>query len=226
MFQKIFGVLLIAVLAGCANTAPDARSVVIASESTTSMVDFRDVREYPGHVTCGSYQVTSRWGESSGFSNFIVVGDKLKQQPNQQDTVVFCNDNPREAFEEEFGIMPADKSNPGLTKFRRDFTTLEAALTAYKADTKYFPSPEEGLKILVLGANDTPTGKYRPGGYLKEIPLDYWGRNYIYEPSRWGGIKQYYTIETLGADGERGGKGTDADISSKLIPFLLYLDSL
>lgn len=226
MFQKIFGVLLILVLTGCASTAPDARSVVIANEAKTSMIDFRDVREYPGNVTCGSYQVTSKWGDNEGFKNFVVVGDTLKQRPNRQEIVVYCSEDPRTAFEQESGVIPADKSNSALTKFRQDFTKLDAALTAYKADTKSFPLPEQGLSILVMDAGGAPMGNYRPGGYLKEIPLDYWGRSYIYEPSRWGGIKQTYTLETLGADGVRGGRGPDADISSKLIPLLLYLDSL
>ena len=226
MFQKIFGVLLISVLTGCASTAPDARSVVIASEAKTSMVDFRNIREYQGNVTCGSYQVTSKWGESDGFRDFLVVGGQLKQRPNQQETTVFCTDHPKEAFEKEFGISPADNNNKGLQKFRKDLNTLELALSEYKADRGKFPTADQGLLALVLDSDTETTDKYRQGGYLNELPTDFWGRDYLYEPTRWGGVKLDYTIQTLGADGLRGGTGQNADISRKLIGYLEHLDSI
>lgn len=226
MLRKITTILLSAgLLVACASPMPDAKSIVVANEGKTSMVDFREVEEFPGSVTCGTYQVTSKWGESDGYQDFLVIGEQLRRRPNAEEKAIYCSDNPRQAFENIFGIIPSDKSNPGLAKFRKDLKVLETALISYKADTGKFPSVDKGLTALQENteSGDSESPKDR---YLNPVPSDLWGYPYVYEPSRWGGVKLAFTISTLGADGSKGGTGENADISSKLIPYLEHLDSL
>lgn len=54
------------------------------------------------------------------------------------------------------------------------------------------------------------SGDYPPGGYLKEIPKDEWGRDFIYKA--WVGDKSHTILLSWGADGEAGGEGIDADL--------------
>jgi len=89
----------------------------------------------------------------------------------------------------------------------RDF---EQALELYKLDVGRFPRSEEGLEALVRA----PSGaKGWNGPYLKksELPDDPWGNPFAYRyPGQNGGID----IVSLGADGQPGGQGEDADISN------------
>ena len=89
----------------------------------------------------------------------------------------------------------------------RDF---EQALELYKLDVGRFPRSEEGLEALVRA----PSGaKGWNGPYLKksELPDDPWGNPFTYRyPGQNGGID----IVSLGADGQPGGQGEDADISN------------
>ena len=88
--------------------------------------------------------------------------------------------------------------------------SLTTALDLYALDTGQFPSSPEGLEALMQ----------RPGGvtswngpYLKGnvVPKDPWGRPYIY---RTPGQHGAYDILSYGADGQEGGTGAAADITS------------
>lgn len=100
-----------------------------------------------------------------------------------------------------------------VTKAQHDIRTIESALEMYKLDNYTYPSSEQGLRSLV----DRPTGAPEPrnwkaGGYLKKLPKDPWGNDYIYMgPQDTGGRVQ---IVSLGADGQTGGDGLAADISN------------
>ncbi|MDQ2696258.1 MAG: type II secretion system protein GspG, partial [Pseudomonadota bacterium] len=49
------------------------------------------------------------------------------------------------------------------------------------------------------------------GGYVAKLPKDPWGNEYQYlSPGQQGAIDIY----SLGADGQLGGEGTDADIGN------------
>ena len=228
MTKLPLALLTLSLLAACASTppVPDAKSVVIANEAKTSMVDFRDLREYPGNVTCGSYQVTSKWGESDGFKPFVVKGENLLPRATREDIAIYCNEDPRASFETIYGIIPSDKSNLALKQFTADFGAIDAALADFKKDFKRYPLPEEGLaslsdKTLQQSAPGTETRRY-----LDSVPRDFWGRDYLYKPSPWGGLRQTYELVTLGANASAGGTGENADISSTLLPYLEHLDSL
>ena len=89
----------------------------------------------------------------------------------------------------------ADKAK--VTAARVQIEGFEAALVQYHADNGVFPTQEQGLEAL------------RP--YLKkDVPLDPWKHPYIYKfPGEHG---EEPDILSLGADGQPGGEGTNADI--------------
>jgi general secretion pathway protein G len=88
--------------------------------------------------------------------------------------------------------------------------SLASALDLYFLDTGRYPSSSEGLGALVQKSG-TAIGWNGP--YLKgnTIPNDPWGRPYQY---RSPGQSTAYDIVSLGADGQEGGTGVSADITS------------
>lgn len=88
-------------------------------------------------------------------------------------------------------------------------------LKLYQMDTGRLPTREQGLAALCeKPVTDPVPEKYREGGYLesKTVPLDPWGREYVYLVPGSGG--KPYEIVCYGADGEPGGEGEDVDLSS------------
>lgn len=98
------------------------------------------------------------------------------------------------------------------TKAQIQIRSFEEALASFKLDNGFFPSTEQGLQALV---EKPRTGKipshYRDKGYIKKIPNDPWGSQYIYLSP---GIHDDYDIISYGPDGASGGDGDDADINS------------
>ena len=96
------------------------------------------------------------------------------------------------------------------TAARSQIDSFMTALGAYKLDTGTFPTTEQGLQALRVapdGVNQW-AGPYLP----KEIPMDPWGRPYLYKyPGEHGDEPD---LISLGADGEPGGEGNNADIVS------------
>jgi general secretion pathway protein G len=82
------------------------------------------------------------------------------------------------------------------------------AVERYREDCREYPSARDGLNALVVD----PGVERWSGPYLRQnIPLDPWGRPYIYLLSA-GSAPE---ILSYGADGKPGGEGFDADISSR-----------
>lgn len=100
-----------------------------------------------------------------------------------------------------------------ITKAQLDIKGLEESLGMFKLDNGFFPTTEQGLSALV---NIPTTGripaKFPEGGYLKKVPVDPWGGQYIYLSP--GLHNSDYDLISYGADGESGGEGVDADINS------------
>jgi general secretion pathway protein G len=87
--------------------------------------------------------------------------------------------------------------------------TLEQAMEMYRLDNFNYPSGGDGLKALVSSPAGAQQGRYRPGGYIKNLPNDPWGRPYqLSVPGRNGP----FDIYSLGADGAPGGEAENADI--------------
>lgn len=84
------------------------------------------------------------------------------------------------------------------------------ALGSYKLDTGNFPTTDQGLKALLVKPDgaDQWAGPYLP----KDVPLDPWGHAYLYKfPGEHGDQPD---LVSLGADGQPGGEGNNADIES------------
>lgn len=96
------------------------------------------------------------------------------------------------------------------TAAKTDINTLGQALKRYKLDNQRYPSTEQGLDALVRKPTigSTPPN-WKP--YLDKLPADPWGRPYQYLNP---GVRAEIDVFSLGADGQPGGEGKDADIGS------------
>jgi general secretion pathway protein G len=98
-----------------------------------------------------------------------------------------------------------------VTKARADIATLENAMEQYRLDNLTYPNAADGLAAL----RSAPAGladpsRYRPGGYVRNLPEDPWGRPYqLAVPGRNGAP---FSVYSLGADGAPGGENENADI--------------
>lgn len=61
-----------------------------------------------------------------------------------------------------------------------DIQQLEAALDMYKLRNGFYPTTEQGLQALVVAATSQPAPRVFPeGGFIKRLPKDPWGEDYI-----------------------------------------------
>jgi general secretion pathway protein G len=99
-----------------------------------------------------------------------------------------------------------------VQKVYADFKAIETALKIYRLDNYVYPTTEQGLEALVEASSLDPQPRnFKAGGYLQEVPLDPWGRPYIYlSPGEHGEVDIY----SLGLDGVSGGEGQNADIGN------------
>ena len=100
------------------------------------------------------------------------------------------------------------KSEMAVAKAQID--ALEKALDQYRLDTGSYPNSELGLKALV---ERPPNEQKWAGPYLrKAVPLDPWGKPYLYKVP---GEKGDFDLVSYGKDGQPGGIGEAADISNR-----------
>jgi general secretion pathway protein G len=84
------------------------------------------------------------------------------------------------------------------------------ALKLYKLDNQRYPSSEQGLQALVAKPTvGSIPANWKP--YLDKLPNDPWGHPYQYANP---GVKGEIDVYSLGADGQPGGDGKNADIGS------------
>lgn len=96
------------------------------------------------------------------------------------------------------------------TAARTDVNNLMQALKLYKLDNQRYPTTEQGLQSLVAKPSASPAPpNWKP--YLDKLPNDPWGRPYQYLSP---GVKGEIDVMSLGADGQPGGDGKNADIGS------------
>lgn len=93
---------------------------------------------------------------------------------------------------------------------RTQISTFMSALGLYKLDTGSYPPPVPGLNALRIKPDNINNWA---GPYLtKDVPLDPWGREYLYKfPGEHGDEPD---LVSLGADGQPGGEGANADVVS------------
>ncbi len=99
-----------------------------------------------------------------------------------------------------------------IQKVHADFKAIETALKIYRLDNYVYPSTEQGLVALVEPSTLEPEPRnFKQGGYLEEVPMDPWGREYLYlSPGENGEVD----IFSYGADGLPGGEGQNGDIGN------------
>ena len=97
-----------------------------------------------------------------------------------------------------------------VTIAKAQIEAFEKSLDTYRLDVGRYPTAEEGLAALMTAP--ASAGAKWNGPYLKKgVPPDPWGHPYQY---RSPAAKGEYEIVSLGKDGQPGGSGEGADISS------------
>ncbi|MEC9291226.1 MAG: type II secretion system major pseudopilin GspG [Pseudomonadota bacterium] len=112
-------------------------------------------------------------------------------------------------------VAPKFLDQPEKARVTQAHTQIKAisdALDMYKLDNFKYPTTQQGLKALVEKPTSKPTPKnWKDGGYMKSMPVDPWGNDYIYLSP---GIKNDYDLISYGADGKKGGEDENADIKN------------
>ena len=103
-------------------------------------------------------------------------------------------------------------SNAYIEVAKQDISRLQQALVMFKINEVKYPNSSQGLESLKTNpGNLRNPSKYPNGGYINKIPVDPWGNNYVYI---FPGQNSEYDIVSLGADGQPGGEGENADIGN------------
>jgi general secretion pathway protein G len=84
---------------------------------------------------------------------------------------------------------------------------IEQELDNYKIQVGKYPSELRGL------VENVDSHEKWDGPYMKKIPLDPWGNEYQYTVPGENNTKSF-DLCSLGADGQTGGDGEDADITN------------
>lgn len=99
-----------------------------------------------------------------------------------------------------------------IEKARADIALIEQALDMYRLDNLAYPPATDGLNALLTPPASLPDpARYRRGGYVRRLPDDPWGRPYQYANP---GTRADIEVFSLGADGQPGGEGDNADIGN------------
>ncbi len=99
-----------------------------------------------------------------------------------------------------------------VTAAKADIAVIMQQLKLYRLDNALYPATDQGLQALTIKPTTNPIPpNWKPGGYLEKLPNDPWGRPYQYLNP---GLKGELDVFSLGADGQPGGEGNNADIGS------------
>ncbi len=109
-----------------------------------------------------------------------------------------------------FDQLAEGRRNAAQTQIKN----FQNALDMYRLDCHRYPATEPGLKVLVAGGGGESCKNYKKNGYLAggKVPLDPWDSPYVYQKP--GPKGEEYWIASYGRDGQAGGEGEDADITS------------
>lgn len=109
--------------------------------------------------------------------------------------------------------VPRIMSKPDEARVRAaqaEVAQILQALDLYRLDNQRYPSTEQGLAALATRPTAEPVPQnWKP--YLKQAPLDPWGRPYQFLSP---GVRGEIDVFSLGADGQPGGEGVNADIGN------------
>ena len=109
-------------------------------------------------------------------------------------------------------VAPRYFSQVGKSEVRAaqaQISALTSALNTYRLDVGQYPTDEQGLAALMA----RPAGAAKwDGPYLqKSVPADPWGRPYLYKSP---GVHGEFDLYSHGKDGQAGGTGDAADVTS------------
>ena len=99
-----------------------------------------------------------------------------------------------------------------VTTTKTSLRQLHTAINQFHMDTGRWPTEDEGLNVLIQQPADVTN--WQVGGYIEttDIPKDAWNRDFIFELYPESG--RPFVIKSLGADGQEGGEGYNADLLS------------
>jgi len=105
-----------------------------------------------------------------------------------------------------FGRLDQSRATTAQAQIRM----LQSALDSFRLDMRRYPSESEGLTALIAAPGGDDGRDWR-GPYLDStsVPLDPWGKPYLYQPASGSDKPALYSY---GADGKPGGDGTNADV--------------
>jgi general secretion pathway protein G len=84
---------------------------------------------------------------------------------------------------------------------KTQLSTFGTVLDAFEVDNGYYPKGKSGLNDLVAAPRDAKNWR---GPYIKEVPKDPWGNDYVYEcPGK--NNPTSYDVSSMGPDGQLGG---------------------
>ncbi|NRA54824.1 MAG: type II secretion system major pseudopilin GspG [Gammaproteobacteria bacterium] len=102
-----------------------------------------------------------------------------------------------------------NKEKAERQKVVSDITTLESAMDMYKLDNSRYPTTDQGLEALVSKPEVDPQPRsYREDGYIKRLPQDPWGNDYLLLSP---GENGKFDLFSPGLDGE---EGTEDDLGN------------
>ncbi len=113
-------------------------------------------------------------------------------------------------------VVPNLVGQPDQAKIKMahaQMKNFDTALQMYYLSNSHYPSTDQGLQALVERPSGFPEPQsWGPQPYMKRIPLDPWGNEYVYSNEN-----NEFEVYSLGSDGEEGGEGVAEDIYSSEI---------
>ena len=105
--------------------------------------------------------------------------------------------------------LMGNKEQADIQKAVSDITSLENSLQMYKLNNRRYPTTEQGLSALVQIPSAEPVPRnYPDDGYIRRLPTDPWGNDYLYESP---GQNAKVDVYSMGPDMEAQ---TDDDIGN------------
>ena len=113
-------------------------------------------------------------------------------------------------------VVPKIMSRPEqarVVKAKQDILAIQNALDLYKLDNGTYPTTTQGLEALVTKPSAPPVpDNWQP--YLQSLPMDPWGKPYVYRnPGEHGAIDVF----TYGPTEKSGGTGENAEIGNWVV---------
>jgi len=107
-------------------------------------------------------------------------------------------------------VLPS-QDRARVEKAKADIAIMGNALEMYRLERFNYPNNEMGLRALLRSNEENFENSLNTRGYIKSLPKDPWGNEYQYVIP---GDKGEYDLFSMGADGNIGGEGLNADIGN------------